>query len=188
MKLEQFVTDAAIRLKLRNGPLANLIDGFCVWLQHNGFSHFTICKHLLNISRFNDYLSKKDKSPLKIITSEQVNDFLESPFLPYRSRRDARCHSQELEYSINRFIKYLESNHCFICMSQPPFYQPLLDDYLSWLHLHLHSSSGTITLRRTSIIRFLKWLGPRAMPAALDTLTSSEVETFFLSHSKYLGQ
>ena len=188
MTLEKFVTNPETRSKLCNGPLAHLINGFCFWLQEFGFSHNLICKHLLNISRFNDYLAGINPQSLAVVTSQDIDGFFKDYFLPCHNRAISPHHLKCIHYSVNRFIAYLEQQGCFIIKRQVPLYQPLLDAYLSWLLNYQNLAPDSIVLRRKSIIHFFLWLGPQATLKGLSKLTGSQIETFFLTRAKNMRQ
>lgn len=186
MLLNNFVSCPQTREKLCNGPLANLTNGFCDWLNEQGFSHGTIYLHLLNISRLNDYLAQRDPYPLTTVSSLDIESFFNNYFLPCNNGAVSANHFRTIHYAVSRFIDYLKQQNCFIDKQQQPLFQPLLDAYLLWLRVHQHLAESSIKLRRLYIAHLLSWLGPQATVDGLSTLTSSQVETFFLTDSKKL--
>jgi len=187
MSLKKYVTCPESRAKLRKGPLACLIKGYCFWLQDLEFSHSCIYRHLLNLSRFNEHLSENYSSSLAVVNSLDVDDFFKNYFLPRKKRSILPVHLKEIHFSINRFIIYLKSQDCFIEQKQSPIYQPLQDAYLLWLKDYQDLAPGSIEVRRHSIRLFLIWLGPQATRKGLEQLTAQQVETFFLTQAKSMG-
>lgn len=184
MELNQFVTCPQTYEKLCNGPLAHQINGFCSWLDKQGFSHSLIYKHLLNISRFNDYLAQRSAQPIVTVSSLDIDSFFDNYFLPCNNGAVSANHLKCIHYSVNRFIAFLKQQNGFITKRQAPLYQPLLDAYLLWLREYKNLASGSIKLRRQYIVHLLRWLGLQATPKGLSTLTSYQVETFFLTYDK----
>ncbi|HAQ49510.1 MAG TPA: hypothetical protein DCR37_10755 [Glaciecola sp.] len=187
MLLNKFVTCPESRSKLCKGPLACFINYFCFYLQDLGFSHSCIYKHLLNLSRFNDYLAEDSPLPLAMINSLNVERFFKLYFLPCKNGNISAVHLRNIHYSINRFIVYLKQQGCFIKQKQIPIYQPLQDSYLLWLKNYQHLAPGTIDVRRHSIRLFLLWLGLQATCKGLEQLSAQQVETFFLTQAKSMG-
>ena len=188
MIIEQYITCPETRSKLCKGPLAHLINGFCFWLKDLGFSHGLIYLHLLNISRFNDYLAEVYPQSLTVVSSLDVDDFFKNYFLPCHKRAISTHHLKSIHYALNRFVAYLKELDCFIDEKRVPLYQSLLDAYLSWLKRYQHLAAGSIELRRHSITHLFSWLGPQATLEGLSKLTSPQIETFFLTCAKDMGR
>jgi len=60
--------------------------------------------------------------------------------------------------------------------------------YLKWMRDYQHASEGTVGVRCHSIIQFLEWLGPEAMPEGLLRLNSDRIEEFFISYAQSMGR
>jgi site-specific recombinase XerD len=63
-----------------------------------------------------------------------------------------------------------------------------MDAYLKWMRDYQHASEGTVGVRCHSILRFLEWLGPEAMPEGLLRLSSDRIEGFFISYAQSMGR
>jgi site-specific recombinase XerD len=99
-----------------------------------------------------------------------------------------QSHLRRVRYSINRFTDYLGQKGLFDPLVSVPIYQELVNGYLQWLRHYRNGADGTLRVRAYSIRRFLQWLGPKATPQKLATVTSESIETFFLSYSQTMGQ
>ena len=188
MELEQVFTCPRTLNKLRTGPLASLLEGFCRWVLTEGFARNCIRTHLSNLSHFNEYLAKATTRPRTVVTAKDVEGFFEVYPSICRNRGPLENHLRLVRHSINRFITYLCLKGIFDPLVQAPIYQALLDGYLQWLSYYQHAADGTIKIRAHSITRFLQWLGPQATVQGLGRLTPERIEIFFLAHAHAMGQ
>jgi integrase/recombinase XerD len=184
MVLEQVFKCKRTLIKLKTGPLANLLEGFCHWLLVGGFTRYCIRKHLSNISHLNEHLGRISTQPRTVVTAKDVEDFFNLYPSRCRNQGPIENHLRHVRYSINRFVAYLDQKGLFDPLVKAPVYQALLDDYLQWLQHYQHAADGTLQVRAHSITRFLKWLGPQATGQGLANLTPEKIETFFLSHAR----
>ena len=167
MALEQVFECPRTLSRLRSGPLRKLLEGFCNWLLSHGFSRWTIRMHLCNVSHFNSHLGGLKGGICESLSSKDIDGFFNADPLLCRRRRALEGHVRRVRYSVNRFLDYLRDSGLFDPSSGQEIYQPLLDAYLKWMRYYQHASEGTIGVRCHSIIQFLEWLGPEAMPEGL---------------------
>lgn len=172
--------------KLRSGPLGNLLDGYCDWLLDDGFNIGTIRNHLSKVSHLNSYLDevKAGQPPL---TAKDIKGFFKAYPLRARSQKPLGYCFRNIQWSINRFVKYLCHLQLYDPLVELPIFQPLLDSYLKWMRDYQHAVSGTLDRRSQSLKQFLKWLGSQATFAGMSELTPEIVEHFFLSYTKKMG-
>ena len=188
MALEQVFECPRTLSRLRNGPLGNLLDGFCNWLVEHGFSRCTIRTHLGNVSHLNEHLDGPWNGVRESLTSRDVADFFKAYPLQCRNRGRLEEHVRRVRYSINRFLDYLGDSGLLAPLSGREIYQPLLEAYLNWMRHYQHASEGTLGVRRHSITQFLEWLGPEAIPENLLRLSSDSIEDFFISYAQSTGR
>jgi len=174
--------------RLSNGPLGKLLEGFCNWLLEHGFSRWTIRNHLFNLSHLNEHLGGLRREVLESITSRDVAGFFKTYSLLCRRQGAPEGHVRRVRYSINRFLGYLRDSGLLDPSSGQEIYQPLMDAYLKWMRDYQHASEGTVGVRCHSILRFLEWLGPEAMPEGLLRLSSDRIEGFFISYAQSMGR
>jgi len=86
MALEQIFSCPRTLARLQNGPLGELLEGFCQWLIHNGFSRWTIRTHLAHLSHLNTYLGPATAQVLTVVTAKDIEGF----FRAYPLRRGNR--------------------------------------------------------------------------------------------------
>lgn len=188
MALELFFVSKQKLSKLQSGPLRKLQIGYDDWLLECGFSRWTICKHLSNVSRLNGYFAAQKIADLQTLSAEDVNGFIREYSLKVRSRGLSDSHFRQVKQSINRFVQYLRELHLFDSSTEPATFQPLLDFYLEWMRDHQHVAPGTLDVRTHSLRQFLQWLGPQATAEGIMELTSATVENFFLSYAQKMGR
>jgi len=188
MALEQVFECPRTLRRLRTGPLAKLLEGFCHWLLAGGFTRGSIRKHLSNVSHLNEHLGSATARPRATVTARDVEGFLKAYPSQCRNHGPLEAHLRRVRYSINRFTDYLGGQGLFDPLVQAPNYQELLDDYLKWLRHYQHAADGTLEVRAGSITRFLQWLGPQATAQGLGSLTPERIETFFLSYAQAMGR
>lgn len=188
MVLEKVFKCSRTLNKLRTGPLAKVLEGFCHWLLAEGFTRRCIRRHLSNVLHFNEYLSRASTRPHTMVTAKDVEGFFKVYPSRCRNQGPLEDHLRRVRYSINRFTAYLDLKELFDPLVQAPIYQALLDDYLQWLRHYHHATDGTLEARAHSITRFLQWLGPQATSQGLERLTPESIETFFLSHIQAMGR
>jgi integrase/recombinase XerD len=188
MALEQVFECPRTLRRLRTGPLAKLLEGFCHWLLAMGFTRGSIRKRLSNVSHLNEYLGSQTARPRTKVTVKDVEGFFKAYRSQCRNQAPLEAHPGRVRYSINRFTDYLGQKGLFDPQVQAPIYQELLDDYLKWLRHYQHAADGTLEVRAHSITRFLQWLGPQAAAQGLESLTPERIETFFLSYAQAMGR
>lgn len=188
MGLEQVLLRPAILMKRRSGPLGMLLDGYCAWLLERGFSRHSICKHLSNLSHFNEHLDRRGVGTDHFLCAMDVEAFLESYPFWCRCRGALETHLLRVRFSVNRFIEYLVAKGLFDNQVKHEIYQPLLEAYLAWMAHDRYAAVETLELRAQYITIFLKWLGSGATSSALATLGPDEVEVFFLAYSQKAGR
>jgi len=188
MALEQVFKCPRTLNKLREGPLGELMDGFCTVLLENGFAPGTIRKHLSNVHHLNVYLGTRNHVDGQVLSAEAVCEF----FIHYptwaQHRGPLDRHIAAVKASVNRLVNYLHSSGRFEASTKVLIYQPLLAAYLKWLDEYQHAAPGTIRLRAHSVGKFLCWLGPQATPQGCAELTHDTVEHFFLTYANSSGR
>jgi len=189
MALEQVFIDPSTLRRFREGPLASELDGFCEWLSKRGFAHFTIRRHISNVSHFSRYLEQKKLTDPASFNSGHVRRFITEHLPHYKHRRSGAKHYHRVAFSIHRFIEYLNedgqpdpSHYCNVS------YHAVIDKYFKWLRDYHNSAPGTLTLRRQYLVQFLDWLNVGSITQQLLELSPDQVETFFINYSQNHGR
>lgn len=186
MELERVFSCPGTLTKLRSGPLGIHLDGFCVWLLDRGFSRNTIRLHLANVSHLNEHLNRQKAAADKLCATDVAEFFTAYPSW-CRHRGPIKAHLSRVSHSIARFVEFLVERRLYSPSLKAEIYQPLFDDYLAWMAHFQHAASGTREIRAQYLATFLRWLGPKATPQGMATLTADDVEAFFLGYAHKVG-
>jgi len=175
--------------KFRKEPLGSLHEGFCRWLIDQGYTRYTIRKHLFCIFYLNDCLANQGLSNYSHLTQRHIHTFITENFARAKGSKKEQDRHLRATFSINRFTKYLKECRLVkdfsLCQTAP---SPLLDGYLQWLKDIQDSAQGTIKLRRTCLTRFLESFDGGLSIQRLVHLSPGEVQTFFLEYAKSHGK
>lgn len=187
MALESIFICPQTLAKLRNGPLGTFLDGYCDWLLEYGYSQSSICRHMLNMSRFNSYLDEQKVTIRQVLTSEVVKRFLKQYPLKVQSQ-GSDYHLRSVQWSINRFVQYLRQMRLFESSTESAIFQPLLDSYIDWMRDHQYAAPGTLVVRTCSLRFFFQCLGPHATADGMSTVAPETIEHFFLIYAQKVGR
>jgi integrase/recombinase XerD len=187
MGLERVFEAPRTLRRLRSKPLGMLLDDFCDWLLDQGFEWHGVRRHLGNVSHLNAWLSEDDSRCMGRLSRREVEDFLEAYPCRCRNRGPVEEHLKRVRHSVNRFVGFLQQRGFFDPLIPAPVYQPLLEDYLTWMREHQHAAEGTLDIRRHSVGRFLEWLEEEAFPEGLAALEAHHVEGFFIDYARSAG-
>lgn len=188
MALEQVFECPDTIGKLRNGPLRELLDGYCGWLLSQQYRRATVRRHLRHVGRLNSFLGGANAAPRRRLDARDIAVFLRRFSAKHQNHGLGRWSLHGLRYAIHRFVLYLELNGRFDRLVSPPHYQPLLDSYLEWMRQLQNATEGTVAIRTHSICQFLQWLGPQATAAGLSELTAERIEQFILEYAQRSGR
>lgn len=187
MGLERVFEAPGTLRRLRSEPLGMLLEDFCDWLLDQGFEWHGVRRHLGNVSHLNAWLSEEGSQCADHLSLKDVEAFFRVYPCRCRNRGPVEDHLKRVRHSVNRFVGFLQQRGFFDPLIPAPVYQPLLEDYLTWMREHQHATEGTLDLRRHSVGRFLDWLEEEAFPEALSGLRAQRVESFFIEYARGKG-
>ena len=126
MALEKVLKRSRTLSMMRNGPLEKFLDGFCIWLEERGFTHWTISLHLTRVFHLHEYLKKQRRTIRERISSQDIKGFFRS----YPSW----CHYHgSLENHIRRIRRrgaYRQAAFRFLAVRRGPLPEPHRPDAL----------------------------------------------------------
>ena len=178
-----------------NTPISPYLDGYLGDLDRQGFATSTIHYDLCYVTRFGEYLVQhnieiRDINELEIerfmqwYRSSRQNNEIKHPL-----SRDYNSTVKSLKGSIRKLLAYLRN----IGEISPPSdsvakipTQEILDEYLSFLHVHRGLADSTIENHRRWTTAFLVWLDKVQPAIVLSKLTGSNVEHFVAEESNRL--
>lgn len=184
MCLEQVYQGAAIREKLRSGPLGWLIDGFCRWLLERGAARRTVQEHVSRVA----VLSRGCKSQEAALREGEARSLLAVLKAPSdkagSERQRRRCRS-----TVHRFIQYLGTEGMSVSSPEDPAaYAPLLAAYLCWLREIRRNRERTVELRHRYVLPFLEFLGDQATFDGLAFVTIEQVREYAVRSTRKPGK
>lgn len=188
MSLNRFFVCPRTLGKLRGEPLGCLLDGFCRWLEQDGFSRCCVRKHLANVGHLNAYLAELGLTGLTSVGASHLDGFIEAYPSRRRHRGSPEGDRRRIGWSLSRFRQYLVSIGRFDPEDAAKPYDALLDGYLAWMRDYQHACPGTLEVREHSLRGFLQWLGEEATADGLCGLTAERIEGFFLSFAEGKGR
>ena len=187
MSLELVFEASRTLEKYRSGPLGNTLDDFCDWLQGSGYSRGTIRLLMSHVSHLNQFLESKNRGHGDVLSDKDITEFFKAYPRYARNRGPLDKHVRRVQWSIHRFVQYLQQMERFESQLQQPVFTAILEDYLLWMRNYCHDTSGTLGIRRHSISEYLRWLGDKATYQGVAELTPQQVESFFLCYAQSAG-
>ena len=159
MCLEQVYLGAAIREKLRSGPLGWLIDEFCGWMLAREAARRTVQEHVSRVVLLSRGCKSQEDALKQGVAREllSVLDGRANRAISRRQRRRARS-------TVHRFGQYLEPKGLRVSEpEEPALYVPVLSGYQRWLREIRRNSDRTVELRRRYVSPFLEFGCPSAV-------------------------
>lgn len=174
MCLEHVYDGAAIRQRLRAGPLGWLIDGFCQWLLGGQAARRTVQEHVsrivllsYDVRRLSDPLNDEEVQALLAVLTSRADGEPSK-----RERRRSRS-------TVHRFSQYLESEGAQTTRpAAPALYAPVLAAYEHWLRAVRGNGEQTVAQRRHYLLPFLESLGDLACFESLACLDTEKVRKY----------
>jgi len=184
MALELVISDPLRLQEMRQGPLGEVADGFCEWLEAGGFSWEMIRAHVSKVRRLNTYLAGRGLSDVGQLARTDIDEFPAYYWPQCELCPDPQGHFKWVMYTLNRLIQYLEEKDLVDLNEKPEIYDPLLREYLQWMREYRCVSEGTLRVRRISLTVFLEWMGDDAVAGRLSCLSVERLHTFFLEYAE----
>ena len=144
--------------------------------------------HLRNVAHLDEYLGRKGGEFRQVVSRKDIEGFFKFYPSQCRNRKAPDAHIRRVQYSIHRFVTYLQETGCCSLSVEQDCFQPLLDAYREWMRNYHHVTAGTIETRVHPLRLFLRWLGPEATPQGLSHLTPERIERFFLNYAETVGR
>ncbi len=185
MVLEDLFCRPSALARFRLPPLGPQMDGFCDWLQPQGFSRGTLRRRIWQASHFNQCLRNWSVKACQGVSSAHGERFLHRHLPHCRCRGGLRCARAGAHGAVHSLIEYL-SQHALLAESQPPDtpYQEVLQRYLHYLRCERHLSETTVKNHRVHLIPFLESLGT-PLAAQLQRLSPEQLLAYFTQRSQH---
>jgi len=188
MVLDQIYTRATTVEKICRSRLWTVLDGFAEQLLKRGRTVEWMRHALWHVRLFLGYLDERGVYEPTEITWTHVDAFLNTYPARRRDRHDGyeRHQPRGLVCWVRRFTQYLVSVSILPPPEEPPlpYYQPLLEEVLTWMQQYCHRSHYTVRERRRYLPPFFEWMGPeRLKKDGLKDLTPEILQRFILEYS-----
>ena len=188
MYLEKFFKAPYTLQRFAEGPLAPQLDGFCGWLDHQGFSKYTVRIHIPRIYHFSCYLATVGVEEAQQLKNDHIQCFLTDHIPQCHCPGVRSFQGHRVAFSIHRFLEYLKELEIIGDLSSQRLpYETLLNEYLKWLEDYHHLAPGTIELRRGYLVRFFQLLPNNRFPECLKSITPLQIQDLFLDYAKSQG-
>jgi hypothetical protein len=119
MVLEDLFRRPSALARFRLPPLGPHMDGFCDWLQPQGFSRRALRRRIWQTSHFNQCLRKWSVKAAHEVSSAHGERFLRRHLPHCRCRGGLRCARAGAHGAVRSLIEYL-SQRALLAESQPP--------------------------------------------------------------------
>ncbi len=188
MVLENLFRHPAALARFRMPPLGPHMDGFCEWLQRQGFFRSGMRRRVWQASHFNQYLRGRG-----VIDCQEVERNFAERFIREHLPR-CRCGGRGgrryvgVPRSVHSFMDYLSESGLVASPSPPPPpHRELLQEYLHHLKCERNLAERTLKAHGIYLTPFLEELGVTSAER-LSELSSEQVLTFFENYTQGRGR
>ncbi len=180
MVLEDLVRRSCELTRYRRPPLGLEMDGFCQWLDKQGYSRSVIRSHISKVPQFNQYLRY-----LGIKNCREVEKLHADRFISERLRKHNHGVSRHTAPPVRCLMKYMSSRGLLTSATEiSPPYQGVLDEYVRYLKHHRALADSTIRIYRHYLIPFLQPLDGKDILASLSGTSPGQIHAFFAKHAQ----
>lgn len=159
-------------------PLGPEMDGFCNWLESQGFSSTVIQRRVLQVSHFNRYLHNLGLEDFRDISRSHADRFLCDGHWRYRS--NSRGMLKEATRSVRSFLEYLSVRGILSdTIERPSPYVRFLKEYTEYLRCIRNLRESSIKAYCYYVTRFLEYLDTNALLDNLRELSSTQIQALF---------
>jgi len=179
MVLEDLFRRPSALARFRLPPLGPQMDGFCDWLQPQGFSRNALRRRIWQASHFNQCLRKWSVKTCDDVDPAHAERFLRQHLPRCRCRGGRPCSREGAHGTVRSLTDFL-SQHGLLAAPRPPDtpYQEVLQHYLDYLRGERHLSETTVKNHRVYLIPFLESLGT-PLEAQLQRLSPEQLLAYF---------
>ncbi len=159
MVLEELFRRPSALARFRRPPLGPELDGFCSWLQRQGFSRGCLRTRVWQASHFNQVLRAGGVTACAQVQRADAERFL-SEHLPRCRCRDGVGYSPAgTPSAIRSLLDYLSQRGLVACPPSPCAPQPpVLEQYLDYLRCERNLSANTVKTHHAHLTPFLEQL------------------------------
>jgi len=161
--------------RYRLPPLGPELDGFCNWLDEQGYSHSSLRLCASRGSHFNLFLRRRG-----VTTAAQIEEEHADQFLARRRRTEHASWLVDTRRALRLLSRFLTTRGVLKPCSQVPApYEELLDRYAHYLENDRGLAASTARSYRFYLSSFVEALDLRDVRGAIADLTPQDVQDFF---------
>ena len=175
MILEDVVHHSCELARYRLPPLGAELDGFCDWLDEQGYSYSSIQGFAAKVSQFNLFLRRRG-----ITVADRIEEEHTERFSARRRRTQSRDWLDVTRCALRLLIRYLTDRG--VLKPRPIVPAPdeeLLDRYAQYLGSDRGLAASTIRSYRFYLTPFIQALDQKDLPGAITDLSPQDVQSFF---------
>ena len=159
-------------------PLGSEMDGYCSWLEAQGFSLPVIQRRVVHVSRFSRYLHNLGLKDYRDISRSHADRFLCDGHWRYRSSSSSMF--KEATRSVRSFMEYLSVRGILADSREPPSpYGSLLEEYTEYLRWIRNLQESSIKTYCYYVTWFLEHLATNSPLDTLRELSSAQTQVLF---------
>lgn len=182
MPLQDFFRCSRALDRFRRLPIGLEMDGFCDWLQGQGYSWRGIRRRVGLISHFNQFLGLLDVEDCRGVDRSHAEAYLSKN--RWRRQHNGRVF-KDARRSVRSFVSYLTTQGRLLAppKTSPP-YGEFLEEYMDYLKQNRNLADRTIRTYSYYVIPFLGGLDGSSFLDSLCRISVTDIQTFFSKHTQ----
>lgn len=184
MTLEDFFHRPSAIARFRRAPLGPVMDGFCHWVDAQGFSRCVVRQRIGQAAHFNRCLRRWSVQHWRDICGAHAERFLVQHLPRCRCHYGKRCSADGTRSMINALFAYLSQHGCTASFPLPPTIADpsVLRQYLDYLR---DERGLTLTTRKNHRAALLPWFHALGEPVEerIAQLTPQQILDCFASQA-----
>ncbi len=175
MVLENLLHRQSVLARYRLPPLGAELDGFCSWMNEQGYLHSSIRGYAARISQFSLFLRRRG-----VTTADQVEEEHAERFIARRRRTHGRHWLDDTQRALRLLTRYLTDRGVLKPQVKTPTpHEELFDQYAKYLRDDRGLAASTVRTYSIYLKSFIKVLDQEDLSHAISTLTPQDVQAFF---------
>ena len=180
MVLEDLLCRPCVLARYRLPPLGPELDGFCSWLDEQGYSYSSLRGCVSRASRFNLFLRRRS-----IKSADQIEEEHAERFLSRHRRTERQSWLDETRRVLGLLTRFLTDRG--VLKPRPKAlapYEKQLDRYAHYLQNDRGLAASTVRIYRFYLTSFVEALDQEDLRGAIADLTPQDVQAFFCERAQ----
>ena len=173
--MENLLHRQSVLARYRLPPLGAELDGFCSWMNEQGYSHSSIRGYAARISQFSLFLRRRG-----VTIADQVEEEHAERFIARRRRTHGRHWLDDTQRALRLLTRYLTDRGVLkLRVKAPTPHEELLDRYAKYLRNDRDLAANTVRAYSFYLKSFIKGLDQEDLSHAISALMPQDVQAFF---------